>query len=146
MCYGLLWLWDVLSSRTFIATLLGVFSAFLLDRTWTRWQNHCTRKQLKEDLRKELKQCVLRLREHDVKRIDTQTLYAWQLSVHSGTASFLWPDERKEIGSKYFALDNYNYEAELVRAFGEDCRQAIGQPDEGPKEDLWKARSKMIFK
>jgi hypothetical protein len=122
-----------------------VFSAFSLDRAWTRLENHRTRKQLKEDLRKELEVCVLRLSEHDVKRIATQTLYAWQLSVHSGTAKFLWPNERKEIGSKYFALDNYNYEAELVRAFGEDYRQAKGQPDEEPKKILWKMRSKTIL-
>jgi hypothetical protein len=143
-CFNPLWLWDVLTSQNFIATVLGVFSAFFLDRTWTHWQNHSTRKNLKEDLRKELEDCVNRLREHDVKRIETETLYVWQLSVHSGNAAFLWPCERKEIGQKYFALDNYNYEAELVRAFGEDYRQAKGQSDEKPKWDLWGERSKEI--
>jgi len=75
------------------------------------------------DLREELRNCVTRLRELEVKRIETQTLYLWQLAVHSGDARFLTPNERRQIAEKYFALDNYNYEAELVRKFGEDYRQ-----------------------
>jgi predicted ABC-class ATPase len=87
---------------------------------------------------------VSRLREYAVKRIETQTLYVWQLAVHSGDARFLKEDERTQIAEKYFALDNRNYEAELVRKFGEDWRQSIGTSTERPKRKLWEARSQEI--
>ena len=128
----------------FIATLFGVISAFGLRWLGRRWTNHETRIRLKNDLRGELTKCKKRLEDESIKRIETQTLYVWQLAVHSGDARFLHPKERNKIAEKYFALNNYNYEAELVRAFGETYRQAIGMPDEEPKERLWIERSLKI--
>ena len=134
----------LLSLPTFLATLLGVLTAFLLNSFAVRWTNHNTRNRLRRDLRIELRNCVTRLREYQVKRIATDTLYLWQLAVHSGDARFLRSNERKEIAGYYFALDNYNYEAELVRKFGEDWRQSIGLKSELPKKKLWDERSKQI--
>jgi hypothetical protein len=61
----------------------------------------------------------------------------WQLAVHSGDARYLHPDERLKIAERYFALDNYNYEAKITRALGDDFEQAIGMPDEVPKHNWW---------
>ncbi len=37
----------------------------------------------------------------------------------------------------YLALDNYNYEAKIARALGDDYCQAIGMPDEEPRHKWW---------
>jgi len=125
------------SYSTFVATLSGVLVAFGLN-AFARWLwNRNTRQHLMCDLRNELRGSVARLREHGIKRIETETLYVWQLAVHSGDARFLNPDKRRQIAKKYFLLDNYNYEAKITRSLGDDYFQAIGMPDEEPKHKWW---------
>jgi hypothetical protein len=102
------------SVPTFTATLSGVLAAFGLNALARGFWNHNTRQRLRRDLRTELRGSVTRLRERGIKRIETETLYVWQLAVHSGDARFLKADERKQIAEKYFLLDNYNYEAKIT--------------------------------
>jgi hypothetical protein len=45
----------------------------------------------------------------------------------------------------YFAIDNYNYEAEIVRRLGDEARQAKGTIEEKARTDLWTVRSQNIF-
>lgn len=125
------------SYQTFVATLLGVLTAFGLN-AFARWLwNRNTRHRLMRDLRNELRGSVARLREYSIKRIETETLYVWQLAVHSGDARFLDRDKRRQIAEKYFLLDNYNYEAKITRSLGDDYYQSVGMPDEKPKCDWW---------
>jgi hypothetical protein len=131
-------------TANFVATLLGVVLAFALSWLGRSWLNHNTRIRLRADLRNELRECKNRLDDPLVKRIETQTLHVWELAIHSGDARFLKPRERNQIAAKYCAINNYNYEAELVRAFGEQYRQAEGMPDEAPKHKLWVERSSQI--
>jgi len=125
------------SVPTFTATLSGVLAAFGLNALARGFWNHNTRQRLRRDLRNELRGSVTRLRERGIKRIETETLYVWQLAVHSGDARFLKADERKQIAEKYFLLDNYNYEAKITRALGDDYYQAIGMPDEESRRKWW---------
>ncbi len=130
---------------TFFPPFAGVLLAFAIQWTYTGYKNRERKGRLMIGLNAELKFVMQRLREHDVKRIHKEGLYEWLSGVNTGTVLLLAPDVREKIGRMYFAIDNYNYEAEIVRRLGDECRQAEGTPEEKPRTAVWTMRSQLIF-
>jgi len=95
-----------LAGEAFLGVLLGFVSRYAYD--WYR--DHKNRMKLKQNLRKELMKCVSRLTgEHLLlPTID------WGATVAAGDVKLLPFDERRELSTIYFEIENHIYEAKRV--------------------------------
>ncbi|MDH5732478.1 MAG: hypothetical protein OEY88_01665 [Candidatus Bathyarchaeota archaeon] len=95
----------------FIEPFLGVLAAFGLGRLWDWIKDRRNKGKLKENLRNELEKCM-NLLTGEGKLLPTMM---WNSTVTSGDVKLLSFDERTNLSSVYFDIENHNYEAKRVR-------------------------------
>jgi len=95
----------------FIEPFLGVLAAFGWGRLWDWIKDSRNKGKLKENLRNELEKCM-NLLTGEGKLLPTMM---WNSTVTSSDVKLLSFDERTNLSSVYFDIENHNYEAKTVR-------------------------------
>ena len=95
----------------FVESFLGILAAFGLRRWWGWRKDSQNRKKLKESLKNELEKCMSLLKGEGM-LIPTKM---WNSTVTSGDVKLLSFNERTQLSSIYFEIENHNYEAKRVR-------------------------------
>lgn len=106
-----MWDWITQAFIEFGAAFSGVFLAFWLDRRIRRRRDEEIKKELKQNLRNELESCVGLL----VGRGNLLPTTEWPSTVSSGDVKLLPFNERRQLSTIYFEVENHNYEAKRVR-------------------------------
>jgi hypothetical protein len=94
-----------------LGPLAGILIAFGLERTYSGYKDRKHRKELKINLKEELKHCQELLDGHGNLLPTTM----WNSTVTSGDIGLLSFANRTLLSSLYFQIDNHNYEAKRVR-------------------------------
>lgn len=95
----------------FAETFLGILTAFGLRRWWDWRKDNQNRKKLKESLKNELETCMSLLTGEGM----LLPTMMWNSTVTSGDVKLISYDERTQLSSVYFEIENHNYEAKRVR-------------------------------
>jgi len=106
-----MWDWITQAFIEFGAAFSGVFLAFWLDRRIRRRRDEEIKKELKQNLRNELESCLGLL----VGQGNLLPTTEWLSTVSSGDVKLLPFDERRQLSTIYFEIENQNYEAKRVR-------------------------------
>jgi hypothetical protein len=94
-----------------IGPLAGILIGFGLDRTYTGYKDRKHRRELKVNLKEELKKCQELL----IGKGNLLPAVMWNSAISSGDIGLLSFTDRTKLSSLYFEIDNYNYEAKRVR-------------------------------
>lgn len=94
-----------------IGTLAGILIGFGLERTYTGYKDRQHRKELKQNLKKELTSCEQLLTGAG----NLLPTSMWNATITSGDIGLLPFANRTMLSSLYFEIDNHNYEAKRVR-------------------------------
>jgi homoserine trans-succinylase len=130
---------------SFLPPFAGVLLAFVIGWIYSAYQNHRRKINVLRGVRKELESARKRLADKRAHRIEREALYEWISSVNSGTVLLLDNDSRTKIGNLYFAIDNYNYEAEILRRVYTKYREAKGTPQEKVREQIYTESNQQVF-
>jgi len=95
----------------FLGTLAGIVIGFGLERSYSGFKARRHRKELKENLQSELKNCLSLL----IGQGNLLPTIMWNSTITSGDIGVLSFADRTKIASLYFQIDNHNYEAKRVR-------------------------------
>jgi hypothetical protein len=94
-----------------IGPLAGILIGFGLDRLYTGYKDRKHRRELKVNLKEELKKCQELLTGQG----NLLPTVMWNSAISSGDIGLLSFGDRTKLSSLYFELDNHNYEAKRVR-------------------------------
>jgi hypothetical protein len=94
-----------------VGSLVGIVIGFGLERSYAGFKARRHRRELKENLETELKNCQLLLTGQG----NLLPTIMWNSTITSGDIGLLSFADRTKIASIYFQIDNHNYEAKRVR-------------------------------
>jgi hypothetical protein len=94
-----------------VGSLVGIVIGFGLERSYAGYKARKHRKELKENLQTELKNCQLLLTGQG----NLLPTIMWNSTITSGDIGLLSFADRTKLASFYFQIDNHNYEAKRVR-------------------------------
>jgi hypothetical protein len=133
----------------FLPTFFGVLVGFGADRVWSYFQNYLGRRDLLRGVKVELERAEKLALALKGNLLPTDN---WKSAIYSGRAMLLKQKIRSQIGEMYFAIDNHNYEAKIVRQLGEEARGTLATSGGGgvsfnqAKMHLWTVRSQELEK
>jgi len=134
---------------SFLPVFLGVLVGFAGDRVWSYVQNYLGRRDLLRGVKVELEQAKILALALKGNLLPTDN---WKSAIYSGRAMLLKQNVRSRVGEMYFAIDNHNYEAKIVRQLGEEARGTLattggqGVVFNQAKMQLWTVRSEELQK
>jgi len=131
-------------SFVIIGPFFGVLSAFALERAYSWYRDRQNRKKLNEILKIELERCMKLL----TGKGNLLPTKMWESIVTSGDVKVLPFNERTQLFTIYFEIENHNYEAKRVRdsavvALTGSHRVILAGRDQA--ESYWRSLSKNLI-
>jgi hypothetical protein len=115
----------------FIGPLAGILIAFGLERSYSGYKDRKHRRELKVNLKGELKKCQELL--SGIGNLLPTAM--WNSAISSGDIGLLSFTDRTKLSSLYFEIDNYNYEAKRLR----DVAVIVNSSHSNDAISYWKA-------
>jgi|WetSurMetagenome_2_1015567.scaffolds.fasta_scaffold288576_2 hypothetical protein len=113
-----------------VGPLVGILIAFGLERSYSGNKDRKHRKELKINLREELKKCQELLSGIG----NLLPIAMWNSAISSGDIGLLSFTDRTKLSSLYFEIDNYNYEAKRLR----DVAVIVNSSHRDDAQNYWK--------
>jgi hypothetical protein len=113
-----------------VGSLVGIVIGFGLERSYAGYKSRKHRKELKENLQTELKNCHLLL----TGKGNLLPTIMWNSTITSGDIGLLSFTDRTKLSSLYFEIDNFNYEAKRVR----DVAVIVNSSNSPDAQHYWK--------